>query len=203
MIPVASDNNKWKKRVDKFLKKDFPRKIEAKKKQIKNTSKPERKDGYKQQLVELEKQYEEFKENGIKEYTHKMASDYTYDIVRKAMESEARRKNYILSYIYTKMIQEEVANLPTLAEKNKWVSDNVKECYRKAGNKNGSIFTNVDIDNPLAGYGFDFKQAFTSKIKNLIKDGVLEGKVSVPNYKFDSPFTLTNKDFGILQFANI
>lgn len=95
------------------------------------------------------------------------------------------------------MIQDEVANLPTLTEKNKWVSANVKECYRKAGNKNGSIFTNVDIDNPLAGYGSDFKQAFTGKIKNLIKDGVLEGKVSVPNYKFDSPFTLTNQNFGI------
>lgn len=197
LIPVASERKEWKKRIDAFLEKDFPRQIEIKKKQIKNTSKPERVDGYKQQLAELEKQYKDFKENGIKEYTHKMASDYTYDIVRRAMESEARRKNYILSYIYTKMVQDEVANLPTLTEKNKWVSANVKECYRKAGNKNGSIFTNVDIDNPLAGYGSDFKQAFTGKIKNLIKDGVLEGKVSVPNYKFDSPFTLTNQNFGI------
>lgn len=197
LIPVASERKEWKKRIDAFLEKDFPRQIEIKKKQIKNTSKPERVDGYKQQLAELEKQYKDFKENGIKEYTHKMASDYTYDIVRRAMESEARRKNYILSYIYTKMIQDEVANLPTLTEKNKWVSANVKECYRKAGNKNGSIFTNVDIDNPLAGYGSDFGQAFTRKIKKLIKDGILEGNVSVPNYKLDSPFALSNQNFGI------
>lgn len=197
LIPVASERKEWKKRIDAFLEKDFPRKIEAKKKQIKNTSKPEKKDGYKQQLAELEKQYEEFKENGMKEYTQKMVNDYTYGLVRDAMESEARRKNYIMSYIYTKMVQDEVANLPTLTEKNKWVSANVNKCYRKAGNKNGSIFTDVDISNPLMGYGFEFKQALTSKIKNLIKDGVLKGKVSVPNYKFDSPFTLSNKSFGI------
>lgn len=102
LIPVVSGNDKWRRRVDAFLEKDFPKKIESKKRQIKNTSKPERTDGYKQQLAELEKQYEEFKENGITEYTHKMVSNYTYDFVRKAMESEARRKNYIMSYIYTK-----------------------------------------------------------------------------------------------------
>lgn len=34
LIPVASDNNKWKKRVDNFLEKDFPRKIEAKRNRL-------------------------------------------------------------------------------------------------------------------------------------------------------------------------
>ena len=34
LIPVASERKEWKKRIDAFLEKDFPRKIEAKKKQV-------------------------------------------------------------------------------------------------------------------------------------------------------------------------
>ena len=35
LIPVVSDNDKWKKRVDAFLEKDFPKKIESKKDRLK------------------------------------------------------------------------------------------------------------------------------------------------------------------------
>lgn len=197
LIPVASERKEWKKRINTFLEKDFPRKIEAKKKQIKNTSKPEKKDGYKQQLAELEKQYEDIKENGIEEYTQKMVNDYTYGLVRDAMESEARRKNYILSYIYTKMVQDGVGYMSTLKDKYTWIKENINVAYRRKGSNKGSIFDDVDIDNPLGGYGTCFSQILTRKIKDLVKQGLLDGKVSVPNFKIDSPFTIAKAYFDL------
>lgn len=71
LIPVASERKEWKKRINTFLEKDFPRKIEAKKKQIKNTSKPEKKDGYKQQLAELESNMKISKKMGLKNILRK------------------------------------------------------------------------------------------------------------------------------------
>ena len=39
LIPVASERKEWKKRINAFLEKDFPRKIEANKKQFGNYKK--------------------------------------------------------------------------------------------------------------------------------------------------------------------
>lgn len=47
LIPVASESPQWKKRINAFLEKDFPKKIKSKKDQIKNTTKPENIDAYK------------------------------------------------------------------------------------------------------------------------------------------------------------
>lgn len=85
----------------------------------------------KKQLAELETQYEKFKNDELEEYTQKMVNDYTYGLVRDCMESEARRKNYILSYIFSKMVEDGVGYLPTLKDKYKWVSENIQVAYRK------------------------------------------------------------------------
>lgn len=167
LIPCVSESKNWEKRINTFLEKDFPKKIKRKKDQIKNTKTPENIDSYKKQLAELEEQYEKFKNGEIEEYTQKMVNDYTYGLVRDCMESEARRKNVILSYIYTKMIEEGVGYLPTNTEKCKWVDQNINIAYRKKGNKDGSVLDDFDIDNPLGGYGVAFNQDLTSRIKKL------------------------------------
>ena len=78
--------------LEKFY---FDKKIKAKERQIKNTSKPERKEEYKQQLTEYKKQQEQFLNGELEDYTKQMVMSYTYDLVRDCMESEARQKNFI------------------------------------------------------------------------------------------------------------
>lgn len=197
LIPVASDNKDWKKRINAFLEKDFPKRIETKKRQIKNTSKPEKKEDYKKQLIELEKQYEDFKENGITEYTHKMVSNYTYSFVRDAMKNEAIRKNYIWSYMFSKMVEDGVGFLKTNIEKCKWVQENIKPAFRVTGKDNGNIYDTAGITNPLGAYGQAFKQDITRELKDFVTKGGLDGEITIPTHKPNSPFTIEKVHFNI------
>ena len=124
-----------------------------------------------------------------------MVNDYTYTLVRDAMESEARRKNYILSYAFAKMTEARV-DLMDIKERNKFISQLLNPAYRVKGSKKGSIFDETEIDNILGGYGFKFQQELTSKIKDSVKDGLLDGKISLPSYKLDSPFTIVKDNMG-------
>lgn len=121
---------------------------------------------------------------------------YTYGTVRTAMEEEARKKNYILSWIYSEMIGAGVQHMETLKEKYQFISNRMNYAYRLPGNKNGSLFDEAEIHNILKGYGFAFSQMLTSKIKDCVKKGLLEGKVSLPSYKIDSPFTIAKACMG-------
>ena len=78
---------------------------------------------------------------------------YTYGTVRTAMEEEARKKNYILSWIYSEMIGAGVQHMETLKEKYQFISNRMNYAYRLPGNKNGSLFDEAEIHNILKGYG--------------------------------------------------
>jgi len=66
-----------------------------------------------------------------KEYTQKMINDYTYSLVRTAMEEEARRKNYILSWMFSEMTKHGVQYMETLKEKQKFDKRYYQLCLSK------------------------------------------------------------------------
>lgn len=75
-------------------------------------------------------------------------------------------------------------------EQMKFIGKMMTPAYRMKGSKKGSIFDDVEINNILGGYGVGFNQALTNKIKDMVKNGVFDGKVSIPTYKLNSPFTV-------------
>ena len=204
IIPISSETKEWNKRIYAFTADKLNKKITSLTEDIEEINdKPEKKktDEDRKHLEELNKSLSDA--NNIleeitrtKEYTQKMINDYTYSLVRTAMEEEARRKNYILSWMFSEMTEHGVQYMETLKKKQKFVKDTINYAYRKKGSKAGSLFDNTEITNILNGYGTAFKQAFTGKINDAVKDGLLEGKVSLPSYKMDSPFTLEKATMG-------
>lgn len=181
LIPEPSDRKEWSKRVYDFTINDLEQKIEYKRKN-------------KQDASELENQLEYVKNGG--EFTRKMVNNYTYNLVRTAMEEEARRKNYILSWIFSEMRLNRVDQMESLKDKFKFISDTINYVYRKQGSNKGSLFDDTDISSILKSYGIAFSQELTREIKDLVKKGVLEGKVTIPTYKLDSPFTIAKAHFS-------
>lgn len=205
IIPTSSDMKEWNKKIYKFTVDKLNNKIVTLKEEIEKlnekSKKKKLKDDEIKSLEELNKQLIECNDTleeitRTKEYTQKMINDYTYSLVRTAMEEEARRKNYILTWIYSCMVEHGVQYMETLKEKQKFIKDTINYAYRKKGSKDGSLFDNTEITNILHGYGMAFKQTLTSKVCDLVKDGVLEGKVVLPNYKMDSPFTIEKETMG-------
>lgn len=205
IIPTSSDLKEWNKKIYKFTVDKLNNKIVTLKEEIEKlnekSKKKKLKDDEIKSLEELNKQLIECNDTleeitRTKEYTQKMINDYTYSLVRTAMEEEARRKNYILTWIYSCMVEHGVQYMETLKEKQKFIKDTINYAYRKKGSKDGSLFDNTEITNILHGYGMAFKQTLTSKVCDLVKDGVLEGKVVLPNYKMDSPFTIEKATMG-------
>lgn len=188
LIPVGCDNKDWNKRMLSFTLNDLERKIEYTHKNYKKERNEEVKASLKDKERKLKESLNQVRENG--EFTQKMINDYAYNLVRTAMEEEARRKNYILSYAYSEMVASGVQYMSTLKEKNKFISEMMKPAYRIKGSKKGSIFDDTEINNILGAYGISFSQQLTAKIKNAVRAGLLEGRVSLPSYKMDSPFTV-------------
>ena len=155
IIPIKSENNMCIKKVYKFHIDKINKKIEA---LVEDESKE--KDKKKKEkisdLINNEKSKLEYFLNE-EELTRSMINDYTYTLVRDAMESEARRKNYILSYAFSKMTEAR-ADLMDIKERNKFISQLLNPAYRVKGSKKGSIFDETEIDNILGGYGFKFQQ---------------------------------------------
>ena len=181
LIPEFSDRKEWKKRVYDFTINDLEQKIDYRNKKKQDTS-------------ELESQLEYIKNGG--DFTRSMVNNYTYSLVRTAMEEEARRKNYILSWIFSEMRANRVDQMESLKDKFKFVSDTINYAYRKAGSNKGSLFDETEIRCILKSYGIAFSQELTKEIKELVKNGVLEGKVVIPTYKLDSPFTIAKSHFS-------
>lgn len=181
LIPEFSDRKEWKKRVYDFTIKDLEQKIEYKNKKKQDTS-------------ELESQLEYVRNGG--DFTRNMVNNYTYSLVRTAMEEEARRKNYILSWIFSEMRANRVDQMDSLKDKFKFISDTINYAYRKAGSNKGSLFDETEIHCMLKSYGIAFSQELTMEVKELVKKGVLEGKVVIPTYKLDSPFTIAKAHFS-------
>ncbi len=196
IIPIISETDEWNKKAYEFTVENLNKEIEKYKEWIRNLKKDKNKsleekeekiDKYKKSLKEQEETLAEFLET--KEFTQKMVNNYAKSLVRDAMESEARRKNYILSWAFSTMIENGVQYMD-IKQQSKFIGEMLKPAYRKSGSKKGSLFDDVEIENILKSYGVSFSQELTRKIKQSVKEGLLDGKVSLPTYKLDSPFTV-------------
>lgn len=193
LIPEFSDKKEWDKRVRSFVKEDYSSKIEYLTKK-KSSAKGKEERNKLETKIQFYKECLDAADNGG-EITRKIVNDYTYNLVRTAMEEEARRKNYILSWIFSEMRLNRVDCMETLKEKFRFISDTINYAYRKAGSSKGSLFDDTDITSILKSYGIAFSQQLTAEIKDLVRAGLLEGKVTLTNYKLDSPFTIARSHF--------
>lgn len=195
IYPIASDMREWERKVRKYVFENYEKRIQLLEQKIKHSKIPkEEKENLRKERDNLKIKYDAFQADPA--ITQSEINTYTYGTVRTAMEEEARKKNYILSWIYSEMIGAGVQHMETLKEKYQFISNRMNYAYRLPGNKNGSLFDEAEIHNILKGYGFAFSQMLTSKIKDCVKKGLLEGKVSLPNYKIDSPFTVAKACMG-------
>ena len=84
-----------------------------------------------------------------------------------------------------------------IKDRNNLINELLRKAYRVANSKVGdSLFDDVDIPNQLGRYGISFSQSLTKKIKDAVNQGLLEGKVSLPQYKINSPFTIEKAAMG-------
>ena len=191
LIPTFSENKEWLKRVLDFTKNSYVQKIKYYEDKLEKTKKKDKENREKieNRLNALRDQQKDFTETGI--LLQANVNDYTYELVREAMKSEACRKNAIISYVFMELLTRNAAHMD-FKERNKLISELTKYGYRVKGSKSGSLFDLFDIDNPLGGYGIAFSQQLTAKIKDMVnKDHVLEGRKSATlTYKLDSPFTI-------------
>lgn len=194
IIPTSSEKKEWHKRVYNFTIEDLARKIEYYKEKSKKEKDKEKKEEIKIKIKNFEDGLESIQNGG--DFTQKMINDYTYNLVRTAMEEEARRKNYILSWIFSEMRLNRVDQMESLKDKFKFISDTINYAYRKKGSNKGSLFDDTEINSILNAYGIAWNQELTKEIKELVKNGALEGKVSLTNYKLDSPFTIAKTHFS-------
>lgn len=194
IIPTSSERKEWHKRVYNFTIEDLARKIEYYKEKSKKEKDKEKKEEIKIKIKNFEDGLESIQNGG--DFTQKMINDYTYNLVRTAMEEEARRKNYILSWIFSEMRLNRVDQMESLKDKFKFISDTINYAYRKKGSNKGSLFDDTEINSILNAYGIAWNQELTKEIKDLVKNGALEGKVSLTNYKLDSPFTIAKTHFS-------
>lgn len=175
--PTFSFHKKWEKKVSDFTIKDLEDRILKYKewienlktnKSLKKDEKDRRKQKYTDLLRDAENALEEFNSNG--EITQRMVNRYTKSLVKNSMESEARRKNYILTWAFYNMIANGVQYME-FPEQKKFIQEMLKPAYRNKNSSKGSIFDDVEIDNILNGYGVAFSQELT----NIIVDGVKKG----------------------------
>lgn len=93
LIPEKCDQKIWKKKVREFLENEIIRMNEL-------ISQRSNKQAWKEKLKAKTEQYEAY----LKKYDEtdvfpvKAYTDYTYSLIRTAMEDEARRKNYIMTH---------------------------------------------------------------------------------------------------------
>lgn len=193
LIPTFADTKEWTKKVMEYTKESYPEKIDYYKKKLKQVNKEDedKKLEIKNKIASLKEQQKEFEENGTLIQTNVI--DYTYDLVRRAMASESYRKNRIINYVTSELFNREAVDMD-FKERNKLISELTNYGYRLKGSKKGSLFDNMNVDNPLNGYGVAFSQALTSKIKDVVnKKKLLNGKDSGFTYKNDSPFTIAKQ----------
>ena len=205
LLPVASCKKEWVKKITTYIISDTDKKLDYFNEKLKKTEKEMKKANGSEQLS---KEYNKLKskkaeyESLLKDtkegiFSPKAINNYTYHLVREAMESEARRKNYILSWAFSEMIANGVPYMETYKEKCKFINEMIKPAYRTKGSKKGSLFDESEIQNILGGYGISFSQELTQKLKDCVKDGLLEGKVVLPNYKLNSPFTVAKTHISL------
>ena len=188
IIPTFSEKKEWLKRVMEYKKTSYEEKIKYYENKIKSNKDKDEKEKNKNRLKELLVQQKEFENNGT--LLQANVNDYTYDLVRRSMESEAARKNIIINYVTSELFRQEAYDMD-FKERNKLISELTNYGYRVPGSNKGSLFDGMDIDNPLNGYGVSFSKDLTKEIKELVnKNGYFKGKTRPLYYKSDSPFTI-------------
>lgn len=188
LVPAFSNAKEWIKKIMEYTKKSYEEKIEYYNSKLNKTKGKENKTKIEDKLKILSADKEDFEENGT--ITQSNVNDYTYDLVRQSMQSEANRKNMIISYVFSELLSNNAQDMD-FKDRNKLIGELTNYGYRVKGSKKGSLFDEIDIDNPLKGYGIAFNQELTRKIKDMVnKDHILDGKASIISYKSDSPFTI-------------
>jgi hypothetical protein len=197
IVPCKADTKQWYEKCYEYTISDINAKIDRaeyvlkKKDGIENRDRLQEKIGqYRKMLDEMEKHKEDF------DFTNQMIDTYTKDLVREAMESEARRRNYILSWAFATMTENGLQHETDFKARNKFISEMLKPAYRVKGSNKGSLFDDTEIENILGGYGTSFNQELTRKIKDSVNKGLLEGRVSLPSYKMDSPCSIAKAHMG-------
>ena len=196
LVPTFAETKEWTKKVMEYAKESYPKKIEYYEEKLKKTKKKEKDDRLEieNKIISLKKQQKDFEENGT--LIQANVNDYTYDLVRRAMASESDRKNRIIGYVTSELFNRNAKDMD-FKERNKLISELTNYGYRIKGSTKGSLFDDLDIDNPLGGYGVAFNQDLTRKIKDLVnKKRYLDGKTSGISYKDDSPFTVAKANMG-------
>ena len=194
LYPELSERKEWTKKVTEFILNSYDKKIEKCNKEFEKANTKKEKTEIKEKLNDIIAEKQNFLENKV--ITQKIVTDYTYDMVRESMKSESARKNMIISYVFSELINKNAQSMD-YSERNKLIDDIVSYCCRIKGSKKESILDIVDIENPLGAYGFRFSQILKNKIKDMVNnDRVLEGKSSIISYKEDSPFTVSKSDMG-------
>ena len=138
LIPERSDRKEWHKRIYDFTISDLTEKVDYYKGKLKKEKDKKKKEQIKTKIRNLEVGLEDIQ--GGEEFTQKMIDDYTYNLVRTAMEEEARRKNYILSWIFSEMRLNRVDQMESLKDKFEFISNTINYAYRKKGSNKGSLF---------------------------------------------------------------
>lgn len=199
IVPTVSNMKEWNKKCSEFTIDNLNEEIKKYNEWIENVKKDKNKtvEEKQEKIIKYQKYLQECEESlvnflGTGNFTQKMTNKYTKSLIKEAMESEARRKNYILSWAFSTMIQNGVQYMD-VNEQSKFIGEMLKPAYRQKGSKKGSLFDDIEIENILGSYGIRFSNDFTKKIKKAVKDGLLEGKVSLPTYKLDSPFTVAKE----------
>ena len=150
IYPIASDMKEWERKVRKYVFENYEKRIQLLEQKIKHSKIPkEEKENLRKELDNLKIKYDAFQADPV--ITQSEINTYTYGTVRTAMEEEARKKNYILSWIYSEMIGAGVQHMETLKEKYQFISNRMNYAYRLPGNKNGSLFDEAEIHNILKG----------------------------------------------------
>ena len=100
------------------------------------------------------------------------------------MEEEARRKNYILSWIFSEMRLNRVDQMESLKDKFKFISDTINYAYRKKGSNKGSLFDDTEINSILNAYGIAWNKPYpidSAKNKCTIKYKIRKFKIKPIN----------------------
>lgn len=216
-VPVL-DNKKWAKRVLAYFAYHINYQSELIEKYelwMQDATKT-KKEAYKKQQGIAEKKIEKLKAdakrfenlftNGLEtqndeDFIIKIAKDYTYDFIRKACKSEAQRKNAALSFTFSECLNRNIKDIEDIKERSRAISDILNFCNRvkskSVSEQPNSLADMIDIENPLGGYGYDYKQAIRSNMLDMIKDGLLEGKIALKCYRMDGPVTIGADHFSI------
>lgn len=143
LLPVASSKKEWVKKITAYIVSDADKKLKFFNDKIKKIEKEMKKAKDSEQLSKeynrLCSKKEEYEsllkdaEDGV--FNQKAINNYTYHLVHEAMESEARRKNYILSWAFSEMIANGVPYMETYKEKCKFINEMIKPAYRTKGSK--------------------------------------------------------------------